>query len=151
MLQLGMNEFKRLTVSILEYIVGGFMILGGFATGLGEPLASSGTFSAIFGGQIALIVYGVIFVLVGAVLIYSKIACRRKVHGLALLSIYLICLFVFLLEWALVGFTLHLLDQVIVGLLAAVFWLRWKLMTEYIDIKQFHHDLDVLECPPDKP
>lgn len=146
-----MRKFLDVTQSIFEYLISLLFIWGGFSL-LGQPaLEGEGIVVLIFGGQIALYFYMAWFIALGAGLIYSKLRRKKKLHKNVLMSMYLTTIYTATLATALFGFDiLSILDDVIIGGITAAMWLRWKMLTEYINPDAFLKEIEELrdDLPP---
>lgn len=98
-----------------------------------EP-AVEGVLSFLFAGPVVSIIYAVWFALMAIALAYSKIRKRKRLHKHALMAMYLTTIYTIALSCA-VGAGFGIIDDVIIGLIAAACWMRWKFRTEYISPK----------------
>lgn len=129
-----LNKFQSVVESLIAllYIYGGISLIGM------PPLQGEGLLVLVFGGQVALYFYMVWFTLLGVGLIYSKVRRKKKLHKHVLMAMYLTTIYTASLTIALFGFHLvGIIDDIVIGTLTAWFWLRWKLLTEYINPKDF--------------
>jgi len=146
-----MRKFLDVTQSIFEYLVSLLFIYGGVSLIGMPPLEGEGVIVLVFGGQIALYIYMIWFILLGVGLIFSKWAKKKKLHKNVLMSMYLTTIYTATLATALLGFDIiNILDDIVVGVVTAAMWLRWKLLTEYIDPNQFYKEIEELrdDLPP---
>ena len=125
--------------SVLEYAIAAVFIIGGFSLLFAEPITSVSPILNLLGTHTAGHIYTVWFVAVGVWLMYAKLKKRRKHHRRALMAAYLTAIFTVVLEFFLLGWTWFLLDGIIMALLAGVFWLRFKIQTEYLSGKEVAH------------
>lgn len=146
-----MQKILNVTQSIFEYLISLLFIYGGLSL-IGQPaLEGEGVIVLVFGGQIALYIYMVWFILLGVGLIFAKIAKKKKLHKNMLLSMYLTTIYTATLATAIFGFSLlNILDDIVIGVLTAIFWIRWKFRTEYIDPNVFYREIEDLrdDLPP---
>lgn len=146
-----MQKFLNVSQSIIEYLVSLLFIYGGLSLIGMPPLEGEGVLVLIFGGQVALYIYMGLFTLLGAGLIYAKVRKKKRLHKNMLLGMYLTTIYTATLTIALFGFDLlSILDDIIVGVLTAIFWIRWKFRTEYIDPNAFYKEIEDLrnDLPP---
>jgi hypothetical protein len=54
-----------------------------------------------------------------------------------LLTVYLTTIYTTILSFTIDGNYVNIIDDIVVGVLAAWFWLRWKIKTEYISPAEF--------------
>lgn len=146
-----MRKFKDYLAHFLEWALVALFALGSIQTIGAPPLTGEGFLVVWLGGEAALIVYGVWFGAIAVWLALSKIFRWKQAHKNALAAIYLTTIYTFSLAWAIFGLDWSLIDDVVVGVVAAALWLRWKLKTEYIDPNQFEDELAELrdDLPPD--
>lgn len=109
-----------------------------------------GPVAAAFGGQVAAVVYGTLFVGLASMLTLAKVLKRKTMHKHALFAIWMTGIFTGILEIVLVGFTWSVADKIVVTISAAYCWLRWKFLTEYIDPHMFYRNIEPLrdDLPP---
>ena len=99
----------KILISVVEYLMGIYMMLGGFSTALysDAPYAGqydlNGTLAHILSSEISLTIFGFIIFVVGFLLLYSKL--RKDVTGirLALYGIFFVNTFVLFLEILIFG------------------------------------------------
>lgn len=128
------------TQDVVEWMVIVALILGGVSLIFADPITSGSALFNLLGSKGAGIVYAVMF-FVGAVgLAYGKLARRRRVHGWALMYIYLMFIFTIILETAILGWSIYSIDNIVGVLLAGACWLRWKFKTEYITLTRFERE-----------
>jgi hypothetical protein len=138
--------------AVVEYLLSFAFIISAIGLIGAPPLANHGVLSLIFGGHVALYVYMVWFFFIGFGLIYAKLARKKKLHKYMLMVIYLTTIYTSILSLTVLGFAwTEIIDDVIIGVLAAWFWLRWKFKTEYIDPKDFSSAKRHLQGPPPLP
>lgn len=148
-----MNRTPEILQHVAEFLIIIVLTLGGLTLFFADPINTGGPVARFFGTQIALYVYGGVFMFEGLGLLYSKFFRLKRMHKHILLAVYLTMIFVTILEWGLLGWTLALIDQVVVGLLAAACWLRWKTITEYLspkEIANLRHELKDIPQPPER-
>lgn len=150
-----MHRVLNILQSVLEYGLSVVFILGAINLIGAPPISSHTLMGSILGGQVALYVYMVWFAFLGLGLLYGKLRKKRKIHKNMLLYMYLTTIFTSGLAIALYGFDwVSLLDDLLIGIVSAALWLRWKFRTEYIDRSDFESDLieirndDHLTPPP---
>lgn len=137
-----MRKFLDAFQSVAEYLIAAVFIYGSLSL-IGRPAINApGVIWKIFGGEGALYVYMIWFMFLGLALLFSKVRKRKKLHKNILLCIYLTTIYTAILALALYGDPLVIVDDAIVGITAAIFWLRWKFKTEYVDPLQFQRVTD---------
>ena len=102
-----------------------------------DPPNGKGPVTQALGTLGAQLVYGVLYLGLGATLAYSKIKKRSKMRKNALLGIYLTGFFTFLLSIGLNGWSIKLLDNVAITVASFGCWLYWTFKTEYITNEEF--------------
>lgn len=130
--------------SFVEYLICLFFILGGISVLFADPVTGS-DIQTILSGRVFIYTYFVWFLTVGTLLLTAKIRRKKKLHKHMLMATYLSTIFITILEYVLLGWGWHLADNVLIGIVAAWFWIRWKLRTEYLDmrrIRRLRRDLD---------
>lgn len=113
-------------------------------TPVGVPPGAAlvGPVGALGGGKVAIqLVYTVLYAGQSILLAYSKLMKRKNMRKHVLLFIYLTGFFTMVLSALVGGFSLRLVDNVLVSLVAAGCWLYWKFKTEYISIREFEKDI----------
>ena len=131
--------------SVAEYVIALIFVFGGISVAFADPLAGATGILGILSSKAAALVYSVLFVTEGLVLFGAKAFKLKKLHKNILMTMYLTTIFTFCLEWALIGWSWYLLDSPIIGGLCAMFWLRWKIKTEYITVDEFDKDVAELK------
>ena len=127
------DKFQQVT----EYLISAAFIISAASLISAEPLEGKGLIVLIFGGHIALFIYMIWFFILGFGLIYAKVRKHKKLHKNFLLAIYLTCIYTSILTFYLIGF-IGIIDDVVIGGLAAFFWIRWKFKTEYLRPGKFY-------------
>lgn len=137
-----MNKFLNRGQELVEWLLGTIFLLGGISTATAPPLTATGALTAIFGGPVALAIYAVWFGLLGIGLLYCKIYRKKKrLHKNILMAMYLTTIYTFTLSLAIYGLEWSLIDDVVVGVLAAICWMRWTIRTEYLTADAFHKSI----------
>lgn len=139
--------------SILNYILGFFMVFVGVATAISplvEPTAALGFFLS---HRLVWVGVGAIFVACGGMLLYGKFAKKRIWVQRGLMAIYLCFVFSAIVNgygehWQMSAWIGNAVASVIVGGL----YLRFRTRTAYIDPKEFEKDIDGLNLdgPPSR-
>jgi hypothetical protein len=101
-----------------------------------EP-ATSGVLGYLFSDPHIAWIYAVWFVLMALALLASKIWHWQRIHKYALMAMYLTTIYTVSLALALFGTGGAVIDDAIIGAVAAACWLRWKFKTEYVDWEEF--------------
>lgn len=135
---------------VLEVLIIVLLIIGGVSLFFADPVNSGGPVARLIGSQAAAYFYGIVFIAEGLGLTLSKTLRRKKFHKNMLLIIYLTLLFTILLEIALVGFGIEVIDNIVASVAAGWCWIRWKFKTEYIDPTEFYEATSHLrdDLPP---
>lgn len=121
-----MQSIKRQLANVLEVGLAVLFIYGGFNVIQGEPVVAENAFLGYLTGEVAILVYALLFFAQGASLAVAKVWRLHKLHGAALMSMYLVCLYVLILSSIINGFTTGLITTLIAGTVSAVLYLRWK-------------------------
>lgn len=137
-----MEKFKNAVAQVGEFA----LILVYIAAAIGEVTSSEpitqGVLGWLFSNHQITWVYAVWFIVMALALLASKIFKKRKLHKYALAAMYLTTVYTISLSLALFGLEgAAIIDDGIIGAVAAACWLRWKFKTEYINPKQFSKDL----------
>lgn len=126
---------------ILQHTAEFFLILIYMLAAFGEVTSTepttTGVLGWLFSDPTASWIYAIWFVTMSLTLLLSKIFRKHKVHKHALAAMYLTTVYTISLAVALFGFgNAAIVDDGIIGAVAAICWLRWKLNTEYISIEE---------------
>jgi hypothetical protein len=148
-----MNRILDKVQNVVEYLLSIAFIIAALELIGADSLATHGVLSLIFGGHVALYIYMVWFFFIGVTLAYAKIKKKKKLHKHMLMAIYLTTIYTSILSMYVFGFGwTEIIDDVILGALAAVCWMRWKFKTEYINPHQLHSEVkDFGGDPPPLP
>lgn len=136
-----MGKLADRSQSVGEYIISLVFIFGGISVAFSEPLIGATGILALLSSKVAALVYSFFFTLEGMILLLGKALKMKRLHKNILMVMYLTTIFTFFLEFAIIGWSWYLLDSPIVGGLCAMFWLRWKIKTEYITVDEFDKDI----------
>lgn len=112
-----------------------------------EPVVE-GFIGILFSGPVTTVIYAVWFTLMAIGLAWSKIRKRKKLHKHSLMAMYLTTFYTISLSLA-IGPPINVVDDIVIGVIAAACWMRWKFRTEYISPHQF--DDDIWELRNDTP
>lgn len=146
-----MNRVLDKIQNVVEYLITLPFLLSAVALPFAAPLGTKGFIVLIFGGHIALYIYSVWFFFISLGLIYTKIKKKRKAHRNFLMAIYLTCIYTSVLTFYLVGWT-GIIDDVFIGIVTAICWIRWKFRFEYIQLPQPHSEVThIHDDPPPLP
>lgn len=102
---------------------------------------TSGVLGFLLSEPIILVIYATWFALMAFGLAYSKIRKKKKLHKHSLMAMYLTTIYTAVLSVAAGVGLVAIIDDIIIGLIAAACWMRWKFRTEYIGPKQFEDDV----------
>lgn len=142
---------REIFYSIVEYVLAALWIRGGINILFFdvEPVALPGVFTYLV-GDVAIYVYGCMFLLTGLSLLYAKWWKKKTLHKFTLMFMYLTCLYVFALSVAIFGIATSQILTVVAGISSAALWVRWKFKTEYINPDEFDKTLEELrnDLPP---
>lgn len=122
----------KTTASALEYVIVLVLLVGGLQTGLqaAYPQVTTDRLQEIFGGRVALGLYGLTYFVAGAGLLWAKFRNRIRVHGIALMITYMLSLFGFILEIQVFNSPfLELLDTLLLTIVSGLLYLRYKYLT----------------------
>lgn len=135
---------------IIEWFVSFVLVTNGLSLiFIEQGLSPAGPLASIFGADLALVIYGVLFLALGLTLIASKVLRKKRLHTHTLFATYLTSVFIFFIEWIIVGWGAALIDTAVVSLLIAVAYLRWKFRTQYITNGEFAKE--IAELRHDRP
>jgi hypothetical protein len=134
-----MKRAFEIIVSVFEYIVGGYMIFAGIVTTILDPDQSVTNFMHfLYGTRTGVVVVGLIIAAAGIILLVGKIRRSKKLHGRGLFCTYLCFLFAAVLNYvAYAGDPTVWVSNIIMAAIIAALWLRWKMLTNYLNPKQF--------------
>lgn len=133
-----MKKWRDRAFSLVEYLLALVFVTSSFSLIGEDAVAGNGFVTHIFGGKIALFIYMIWFAFLGLGLVYAKLRKRRRLHRNILMAIYLTTIYTSILTYYLYGFA-AIIDDIIVGVLAAVCWLRWKFKIEYTTYEALGH------------
>lgn len=85
----------------------------------------------MLGTHTALVVYAVWFIFWALALVYAKVKKKKKLHRNALMVLYLTTVYTAILTAAIIGVP-DAIDDMVLGVIIAACWLRWKFKTEYL-------------------
>lgn len=121
-------------LSVVKYLLAGLMILAGIMTAFGPLTPMDGALGFLYSTRASLVMFGIVFFLCGATLLYGKIKRNKKLVGIGLMSIYMCFLFAGLLN-AIAGapWIPNLAFSIVVGAL----YLRWKYTRSYVNPNHF--------------
>lgn len=132
-----MNRFLVRGISVVEYLLGSIMILGGIDIATTQIAGPDSALESVFSRNYFLFSYGALLLASGAYLIIAKIAKCRAHHSRALMAIFMLSLFAFFLEILVFGVKpTRWIDTIILSGVAAGCWIYWKLRTEYLDVER---------------
>jgi len=136
--------------SILEYILAFMFIRGGISVILtAEAQVLPGVFAFLV-GEVAIVLYGLLFLSTGLLLLYGKWLKQRRIHRFALFFMFLTCIYVLVLAIVINGLGSGLLLTLAVGLTAGGLWVHWKFKTEYIDTQKLQESVSELRAEIDE-
>lgn len=148
------SESERLSKiqSALEWVVAAFFLVGGISLFFSEPVTGGSALAKTLGSETAGSIYGILFIIESLVLIYSKRTYNKKIHGVALVTLCLTALFTVWLEALVIGFGLFSIDNIVIVVVCAWAYIRWRLLTAYLDPQKFVEDIDELDedAPPSR-
>jgi len=121
------SDGMKKAVDIIEYIISGIFILGGVQTGISDAVAGQTVLAAVLGSQLSFIIFGVLFVTLGSLLVYAKVNEKNKLHGWALMGVYCMSTFAFILEMLIFGWGFSAyVDSLTLTILSGFIYLRHK-------------------------
>lgn len=124
--------------SLLEVLLGIQWIYGGINTFFANPISTPSPLYSFLVGEGAIVFYAIFFLATGLALLAAKFFKKKRLKSVSLVTMYLTCLYVFLLSILVLGPSWSLVQTVVVGVIAAACWLRWKFKTQYLNPKDFH-------------
>jgi len=83
----------------------------------------------VFGAQLF---YTTVYAVEAIVLAWAKLSGRMRIRKIALLAIFFTGVFTFGLTISIIGFSVAMLDNMALFILAGACWLYWKIKTEYM-------------------
>lgn len=145
-----MTTRKDKVYSFFEYLLVIIFILGAVSLIGAPPLAAEGIVKLMLGGKIAIYFYITWFAILSILLFTAKVFNRKVMHKNTLMLMYLTTIYTAIIATYISGFSLiGIVDDIIIGLVAGVCWLRWKFRTEYIDPTDFHRDIQKIRNQDD--
>jgi hypothetical protein len=133
-----MEKVKNVAQHGAEYLLILLFLAAAYGEVTTNETVQQGFLGFLFSAEIISVIYAIWFVLMALALLYSKIAKKDKLHKHALAAMYLTTVYTISLSLALFGFGgAAIIDDSVIGLTAAICWLRWKLKTEYVDIDKY--------------
>lgn len=86
------------TISAIEYVLVVVFAIGGINTLFLNGLDTGEEIQDALGSHIAFIVYGVIYLCTAVFLLYAKVGRKQRTHSTALMIVFMVSLFSFILE-----------------------------------------------------
>ena len=129
------NRILDVIQNVVEYLITLPFLLSAVQLPFAEPLGAKGFVVLVFGGHVALYIYAVWFTFISLGLIYTKIKKKRRWHRNFLMMIYLTTIYTSILTFYIGGWS-DIIDDLVIGAIAAVCWMRWKFRFEYTDIRK---------------
>lgn len=122
-----MKRFTKWTILLIELWLAYLFIRGGIRVMSEIDLPAVEGTLAPFVDRRAVFFYGFVWLFAGGALVAARFVKWTWMRGAALMAMYLSCVYVIILRTALDGFSLA--EQwlaILVGLVAAVLYLRWR-------------------------
>jgi hypothetical protein len=117
--------------SAVEYFIAFLFLKGAYdvydAPAVDTPLP----FTDLLATRAAIIIYGISWIILAGMLIYAKLRKRRKLHGWALMGMYLNALYIVLLAWFVEGWNNGLIFSISIVFLIGLLYLLWKYRVIY--------------------
>lgn len=136
-----MRRTKDIAQHIVEYLLIVVFALAAYGEIAYEDAVTEGVLGFLFSDPLITTIYAVWFALLALGLLFAKIRRKKKLHKHVLAAMYLTTVYTISLSWAAFGFGISdVIDDGVIGFAAAVCWLRWKILTEYIDPKQIYNE-----------
>lgn len=129
-----MKTFGRVLYALMEYSLGLMFVYLGYLEFTASVLTGT-ALHLLLGGEVALVVYGVWFTILGFMLIVTNVLGLVRCRKLILLVMYLTAIYLSILNMVLFGFTLLVVDDLVVGLWSASLWMKLTLNSKYVRIK----------------
>lgn len=124
----------KIIFALMEFSLGLTFVYLGYLEFTASVLTGT-ALHLLLGGEIALVIYGTWFTVLGVMLIMANIFGWVRCRKLILLVMYLTAIYLSILNMVLFGFTMLVLDDFIVGIWAATLWMKLKLKSDYVRIK----------------
>lgn len=118
-------------LSMFKYIIALFMMYAGVATFF-VPLEQDSRLGFIYENRVALVLFGLYFIVSGMLLFIGKIAKMRKTTGHGLFLTYNAFLFGFILNWVGLSFS-HAWANLVAAVVVGGLYLRWKYHIYYYE------------------
>lgn len=136
-----MERVKNIAQHVAEYLLIAVYILAAIGEVSAAEPSATGILGWLFSDPIAAFVYATWFVVMALALLGSKIWRKHKLHKYALAGMYLTTVYTISLAVALFGWgSAAVIDDGVIGAVAAACWLRWKLKTEYVNLNDVVKD-----------
>ncbi len=129
-----MKTIGRVLSAFLEYSLGLMFIYVGYLEFTASVLTGT-ALHLLLGGELALIIYGTWFTVLGVMLLVANVLSWTKARKIILLIMYLTAIYLSILNLVLFGFTMAVVDDLVVGIWAATVWMKLKLESDYVRIK----------------
>lgn len=129
-----MKTIGRVLSAFLEYGLGLMFIYVGYLEFTASVLTGT-ALHLLLGGELALIIYGTWFTVLGVMLLVANVLSWTKARKIILLIMYLTAIYLSILNLVLFGFTMAVVDDLVVGIWAATVWMKLKLESDYVRIK----------------
>lgn len=121
--------------NIVEWLIVLVTIVGGISLLFADPITSGSFIADILGTKSAGLAYFASLFVPGVCLGVAKVRKLRALHKYSLMSVYLVSIWLVVIETILLGPTFFVIDEIVLGVAAAACWLRWKFKTEYLPPK----------------
>lgn len=129
-----MKNIGRFFSALMEYGLGLAFLYAGYLEFTASVLTGT-ALHLLLGGELALVIYGTWFTILGISLIAANVFGWTKARKLILLIMYLTAIYLSILNMVLFGLTVLVVDDLVIGLWAATLWLKLKLTSDYVRIK----------------
>jgi hypothetical protein len=127
-------------ISVLTYIIAGFMLLAGVLTPFAKLQPMDGALGYIYNTRISLVCFGIVFFASGAALLYGKIRKNKTWTGNGLLAVFACFTFSAVLET--VARNTPSIGNIIAAIILAILYLRWRFTTVYVKPEELQDKID---------
>lgn len=124
---------------MFKYLIAVSMMVSGVTTILADPIPES-NLAIIYETKATLVVFGIIFFVLGVALFVSKLFKWKRIQGWSLFGIYVSYMFAFFSNWIGLGWD-SAWGNLILAIIMGGLYLRWKYHIYYYDAVDKRHKL----------
>jgi len=127
------NVYFARSLYAIEQLLGFYLFFGGISTATSPTIAGTNAVAAVLGSHWSLITLGLTFMIMGLLLILSRILDNDHLHGWTLMAIYAMMVFTVLIE---IFLGTNFADSLSLTVISGFLYLRAKKMEPW---RRKHH------------